>query len=201
MANLSKLDAVNRILTKCGFGSVPSLETNGASVTSEAERHIDMATAEIQAEGWHFNTRSDVEATPDGSDNITLPSGTIEMDTDGESADIDVAQVGSMLYDKDENTDEFDSTLRTEQTLNYSFGCIPLRVQLYIVSIATVSFARVWKPMEQALIRRLEGEVFRHKVQAKRFDGKARDVNVLATPDMLRAAGRVRGNYDQRRVP
>lgn len=201
MANLSKLDAVNRILIKCGFGKVGALDTGGASTAAYAEYHLDAASIDVQAEGWHFNTRSDVEAEPDGSDNITLPDGTIEMDTDGESAGTDVAQIGGRLYDKGENTDEFSSTLRTEQTLNYNFGCVPFRVQTYMVALATVSFARVFKPTEQVLIRRLEFDIVRYRTQAKRFESETRDVNTLNTPESHRIMGRRRGCYDERRVP
>lgn len=198
---MTTLEAVNRMLLRCSFGKVGALDTNGSSTAAYAEYHLDMASIDVQAEGWHFNTRTDVEAEPDGSDNITLPTGTIEMDSDGEDAYRDVAQVGGKLYDKDDNTEEFDGSIQTAQTLNYNFGCVPFRIKGYVVIVATLSFAMAFKPMERGLHRQLQHEIARYKTQAKRADSEARDVNTLRTPEAMRLAGRRYGWYGERWVP
>lgn len=198
---MNKLQAVNRIFNKCGIGSVSALDTGGASLASEAERLIDSVSMEVQAEGWHFNIRTNVEVAPDGSDNIVVPSGTIAMDTDGESVNIDTAQVGDKLYNKDDNTDEFSSSVYTEQTLAYSFGCIPFALKNYIVARAAVEFARVFKNMEPRLIRQLEGDMLKAKVEANRREVQQSDINVLQTEESIAAVGKRRGCYDRRRRP
>lgn len=198
---MNKLRAVNRIFNKCGIGSVSALDTGGASLASEAERLIDSVAMEVQAEGWHFNIRTNVEVEPDGSDNIVVPSGTIAMDTDAASIHIDTAQVGDKLYNKDDNTDEFASSVYTEQTLAYSFGCIPFAIKNYIVARAAVEFARVFKNMEPRLIRQLEGDMLKAKVEANRYEVQQSDINMLQTEESLAAVGKRRGYYDRRRRP
>ena len=187
---MTRLEAVRKILTRCGFGDVQSLDTGGASMASYAERHLDLVIVEVQTEGWHFNTLARVTAEPDGSDHIEAPSGTILMDTDGEDAHRDVAQVGGRLYDKDENTDEFTSSVSTEQVLNRSFGCIPFPIQNYIVARAALGFVVVHKPMERMLIRSVEADLAKAKVEANRYEVRQSDVNLLKTPWMQRAVGR-----------
>lgn len=59
-----KLDAVNEILSRCGFGHVSALNTNGSDLTAEIERVIDRHELAVQSEGWHWNRRKNVSLEP-----------------------------------------------------------------------------------------------------------------------------------------
>ncbi len=59
-----KLEAVRQILELCGLQHIAALDTDGASSAAFAERILDRCNVEMQEQGWHFNTRTDIELEP-----------------------------------------------------------------------------------------------------------------------------------------
>ena len=59
------LEAVNEILSRCGLGHAPALNTNGNDLVAEVERAIGRHELSVQAEGWHWNRRKNVKLGPD----------------------------------------------------------------------------------------------------------------------------------------
>lgn len=192
---MNKLAAVNMILSKAGLNRVSTLDTNGNSDAAEAERVLDEEELRIQTEGWHYNMREDVELERDSaSGKIYLPVGCLTIDSDNFDAWRNITQIGDHLYDRDENTDEFDegTTLRCSYTLRYSFECIPIEVRTYIALAATKTFIEN-RPLTRekfARLQVLERDVDRARLTALQINGDREDVNTLNTT----SARRTRGN-------
>ena len=61
---LTKLAAVNQILSNIGQAPLTSLNTSNP-LSSLAEGMIDEVSNKVQSEGWVFNTEQDYPFTPD----------------------------------------------------------------------------------------------------------------------------------------
>ncbi len=190
MSSLTKLQAVNYVLTVTGSLPVADLDTSGNSAASMVERTIDDETIAALDEGFHFNTRNNVEIAPDGSNYINAPASAIRIDTDAEDANTDGVQVGGRLYDRENNTFEWDDSLKTEQVLNIDWGCIPYPIRRYITTKAAVVFARSYGNMiEPSKMVRLEREHELWRIKARKYDSDVADVNLLRTPDSIYVSG------------
>lgn len=185
---MTTLEGINEIMALCGHLPVPSLDTGGPSAAAMAEVCIVEAERHVQTQGWHYNTHKDLELTPDiVTSKIALPTGTLTIDSWGQSAWRDVSQVGGYLYDRDNNTDEFDDNLFVKVVLRFEFPCIPQPVQDYIVTVAAIRYATMRQMADVA--RSLEPKMFRMRAEARRFDGLSADVNLLNTPSAIRLTG------------
>lgn len=72
---MTKLDAVNMVLSGINEYRVTSLDTGGTSVQSDAERYLDDSTRYFCAMGWPCNTRRSAAFTPaNPSLEVTLPT-------------------------------------------------------------------------------------------------------------------------------
>lgn len=184
---MTKLDAVNEIMLKVGLRPVSTLDTNGASTHAQVERVLDAEELRIQIEGWHYNTRV-AELTPSASTSkITVPTGTLEIDSHGPDDHRDVAQIGDVLFDLDENTNEFDGPIECRYVLRIDFTCIPPPVREYIVCSAAARFNEQFGSRDRQFY--LAQEADRAKIRAKRFNNRVADVNVLDTPEMRKVKG------------
>lgn len=77
---MTKLDAVNMVLSGINEYRVTALDTNGTSVQADAERYIDDSTRYFCAMGWPCNTRRSVAYTPSGgSFEVTVPASVIRI--------------------------------------------------------------------------------------------------------------------------
>lgn len=191
---MTNLECVNEVLRTVGINSVSTVETSGSSDAAEAWRHLESAEREIQAEGWTYNRRTDIELTPDGSDHILIPAGvyTDRIDTCGPSASINVTPHGDRLYNQDDNTDEFDASITVEYTLRYELCAIPEAVQRYICMAAAVNFAeylqtrRRSSPSPELLRRRM----CIARTRALRAHGLISDQNLTTDGNGVRFVGR-----------
>lgn len=78
--HLTKLQAVNDMLGTIGEDPVNSL-SSGLPDAELAESILDRVSREIQLEGWHCNTREDVELSINVDDQFALPDNTLKVDT------------------------------------------------------------------------------------------------------------------------
>ena len=203
----TKLEAVNDVMRRVGKLPVTALDTGGNSAQALAELSLDDAGDRIQAQGWHWNTKKDVELTPDGSDQVdvsALESGATlyHIDTYGASNHIDVKRVGDLLYDLGENQDTFPDV--TELHITYVYEVIWADIPETFVSWITAEAAREFRRrlagnswgqnrQEQASADRLmDEEVGRAMAAATRDEIRSADVNVLETSGAKQLLGRPR---------
>lgn len=187
---MTKLEAVNIVLRAGGGRGVGVLDTGGASTASDVERMLDEKEKQIQARGWHYNTRVDVELTPDGNGYIDKPATAFTADTYGQDAGRDVVWNGDRLYDRDENTQVFTGSLRFEIIDRWEFHCIPDPIARWIAHEVSVEF---WRsriaPSQLVFIERDRKDA---RVQAHQFESDHSDTNILDSDDARRTHGRSR---------
>ena len=110
-AGISKLQAINEMLESIGEFPVSSLDTGGTSDAAQAESILDRVLIQVLQEGWHSNTEHEIRLSPDIDKFIQLPDTFLHVDSDGESASIDVARRGQRLFNLKTHTFEFDDAI------------------------------------------------------------------------------------------
>jgi len=200
---LSKLEAVNLILRRLGKPVVPATDAGGGSTHAYVERTLDDAVQMIQQEGWHWNTKYNVETTvdDDGYINVAqleiddpLAPSPVYMDiyhVDVEpSAAIDTVRKGDYLWNLTDQ--EFvTSTVKLRYTHAVSFDETPISFQKWAIALATFNFNRYYwnKPN---LDGALQVELTETRRQATREEIRTLDVNILDTREMRQIRGRPR---------
>lgn len=179
---MTKLEAIQIMLTACGLNPPSSLDTGGASDAANAERILDDTELRIQTkEQWNFNRRANVELKPDGAGKIRVPDSVIAIDTCCESLYRNVVQVGDYLYDKDNNTDVFAGPIKVEYTLRYDWDCIPHPIQDYIAWSSAMDFygRRGVRQQFTGDARNIRDKLDATKLSAERHDTRSRDACVI----------------------
>jgi len=191
---MTKLEAVNKILRRCGLYAVTTLDTDGPSNAAEAERCLDDAELEIQTRGWNYNTRINVELAPNANQKISVPPGIISINpykmgdvgytpglqygtsyTNG----IAITVQGEYIFDLINNTTNWDDSIFVTYIQRWAFHCIPFPIQDYIVMMATSRFnEKKGQERYQAGINRDAGIA---KVRALQANNNQSAVNVLNT--------------------
>lgn len=195
---MTRLEAVNIILSTCGLGAIANLGTATISEAGYAERVLNEVELRVQKIGWNYNTREDVEIAPDADDHIVAPVGAIWMDADPERTGRNLSFVGNRLYDRENNTDKFTSSVRVTYVLRYDFDCIPHPIADAIAAEAACEFARrhgrrFIEPSQLGfVISSAERQRLRTRVEARRYESDTANINVLDTPDVQA----VKGNRD-----
>jgi len=201
---MNRLQAVNYILQRCGLGPVSALQTDTASEASWAEQEYNRSSLNIHSVGWHWNTWVDKELFVDANGNISAPTGTITLDSYGTDADRDIALVGDLVYDLDNNTFDFTGTtsMRFKIVVLHEPECIPYPFRHWIVEDASFQFisTRGTHFLSQADLSVMIGNIFRSKLAAEaaanRFNANEGNENILETDRILRVKGnRYRDSY------
>ena len=211
----TKLEAVNDVMRRVGKLPITALDTDGNSTEAHIERSVDDATRRVLKSGWAWNTKYDVEVTPDVSTNKVAVTGlalegdaTIEIyhvDTDAESLNVNVMRKGDYLYDLEENQDTFAnySTLKLRYIYERAFTEIPPQFVDWIVSMAAFKYNQQFMRdqsgvnphkhrADQGAAQSLMMELQQAKVEAMREELRMTDTNVLGTAEMEQIRGRPR---------
>lgn len=144
LGKTTKLQAVNQVLSFIGEAPVNSLEdSTGVGDVSLAERTLDEITLEVLSQGWHFNTNYDVKHAPDSNKEIVLGPTVLRVDTKvGQYSDMDVTLRGNKLYNRADNSFEFDeSEIKTIEVVSLPWDDLPETARRYI----TLRTARVFQ--------------------------------------------------------
>ena len=135
LARTSKLEAVNKALQMMGEAPVNSLQ-GLLGLGNLAETTIDSVSRKLQTEGWSFNTDYQVSLVRDSTTNhISVGSNVSRIYVDPyEYPDIDVVQRGSKLYDRKNNTYEFEKNLKVDMTIILDWDDLPEHARVYIMT-------------------------------------------------------------------
>ena len=177
---MTKLEGVQQVMLLSGMGKPSMPDPGGTSEEGKAEEWLDRMDLAVQADGWYDTHREEVELSPDGSGNINLPSGTIAAYPDGTDAWRKVEQRGSRLYDVDEDTYTFTSSIKVKLEQRLEFACLPTPIQRYIVALAAKKYNT--NPIRVSIIR---AELRDARAQARRYNTK-RDPRTAFTTDHAR---------------
>lgn len=96
----SKLEAVNVMMTAIGETPVNTITSATTTDVSIAITILDNVSREVQSVGWHFNSDTDYQLTPNSSSQVELPSNCLRIDTSGTSQHNDYVERSRKLWDR-----------------------------------------------------------------------------------------------------
>ena len=140
---LSKLEAVNEMLSVIGESPINSLSGSLTQDASMAENLLDRTSREVQMTRWSFNVEDRFPLAKDGSGFIQLPTDCLFCDVDPEysSASLDVVVRGTRLYDRTNQTYVFTtSPIYVELTRFLDFETLPEAARWFITVKASRKF-------------------------------------------------------------
>lgn len=176
----TELEAVNTILSVIGEAPISSLASGAAVADAVTARAVlSEVSRAVQSRGWHFNTDKELSLSPAAFTNeITLPSNCLRVDTVTEDFDVDVTQRGSRLYNRKTHTYEFTKSLKVDMVVLLPFEELPETARHYI----TVRAARVFQARTVGSDALYEFTALDEKdafVALKRAEGITGDYNIL----------------------
>ena len=185
LQNMTKLQAVNRILRAAREHPVSSLGSGGESDTLIAEQILDEVTLREQMIGLHIN-QTHTKFTPDSNDEVILPINTVEVRGSRwhQHRNYFFREVGGQLKlfdgDKDPATtvfaDDDEVYVRLSQCLD--FESLPPVYQYSIVDQAAAEYAAAVLPSNTAL-QLLEARAARSRAMARAADIRHRPSNMF----------------------
>ncbi len=189
----TQLEAVNSMLGHIGESPVNSIsDTSAVPVSvSVAIAALNEVSKDVQSEGWHFNTETDVKYSPVGG-SITVPADIIQFDPIDTS--LDIVQRGATLFDRKNNTTTFTSDLTVNQMRLLDWDSLPEVARRYITLKASRVFqGRIIGSRElEALIARDEYVARANLLEA---DGSTSDRTIFDNYDTSARVG-INRNYD-----
>ena len=136
------LEAVNILLKAIGEAAVSDLtDTAGSADVEAAFNTLQEVNRSVQMEGWTWNTEEDYPLTPDNDGHLTLPAGTLRVDTTGVDRDVRLVQRGNRLYDRKNHTYTFDRSYRVTLVVLLPFEDLPEPARHYITIKAARRFS------------------------------------------------------------
>jgi hypothetical protein len=136
---LTKLQAVNIVLSNVGLSPVTSLDSQNPMVRT-AEGIVDEVTNQVQSEGWIFNTEQDYPFNPDNNGDILIPDNVLRIDQVPWAATSLIVR-GGKLYDKLSHSYTFDETIYADVVWYFDFIDLPEVFKQYIAIRAANLFA------------------------------------------------------------
>ena len=141
VAATTKLESVNIMMAAIGESPINTLQ---GVLPVDAQIAIDTLHEQdkmVQSEGWSFNTEIDVTLTRDNVKKIALPVDVLRVDANiHQHPSVDPIQRGVQMYDRLNNTFEFDEDLICTIVYFRAFEEIPEPARGYI----TIKAARVF---------------------------------------------------------
>jgi hypothetical protein len=188
LAATTKLEAVNSMLSAIGESPVDSLTGTLPIDATMAINQLDEVSRAVQTRGWHFNTDTKVTLTPDGSDNILIPTGALSVDIDVDLTQ-DVVIRDDKLYNKNTNSYEFTSSIEATVTYGLDFEDIPEYARQYIMKRAARVFAARAVGSDK-LNNFLGQEEFQALAQFKRNENRVADYSIFNAWDSFKIINR-----------
>ena len=183
---LTKLEAVNQMLSAIGESPINSLDT-GTSVDARlAVQILDETDRNVQLVGWHFNTEKEYPLSKAADGTITLANNIVRVDVDKDMyPDVNVVQRGVRLYDLKNHTYAFTQNLKGEVIYLLSFEELPDAAKQYI----TLRSARVFQDRvvgSSDAARSLIADESAALNLLREFDNDTGDYSIFDTNDVAR---------------
>lgn len=133
LSSLTKLEAINTMLSTIGESPVNTLTGTLPADTTIALNILTEVSRDTQAKGWHFNTEFQVEFSPDSDKKITVADSVLRIDlAPADEGDIDLVLRGTKLYDRKEHTYDFDDKIKATVVYGFDFEELPHVAKQYI---------------------------------------------------------------------
>ena len=141
----TKLDAVNLMLASIGQSPVNTLSGTLPKDVNKAVVALDSALREVLTQGWSFNSDTEYEMTPDGTDRIAVPASALQIDpTYGQDfvpRYDPSAPAGMFLYDMEKRSfNENENDVKVDIVWAFEFEQIPQHARQYVATKAARKF-------------------------------------------------------------
>lgn len=135
----TELEAINEMLRAIGESPVSTLDSGNSDVTTALDL-LRSHSRRVQAMGWHFNTERDYTISPDSNGYLNVPSNALKIDTTGNSAYLDVVQRGTKLYNKEDHTFVFSTSVNVDMVVGLTWDELPESARAHITALAGLEF-------------------------------------------------------------
>lgn len=173
---MNKRDAINEILLS--LNELPlDIDDLVEDVKTAVivDKELDIARKKILAKGWYFNTTTR-NLVPDTNQKIVIPDTFLSVNGGTDNPNITVRDW--KLFDKEEMSFVFDSSVSVDVIEDIVFDDIPFSVADYIVQMASLrAYINIIGNSEDVNVRR--EEINSARLLALREDANNRNGNVL----------------------
>ena len=168
---LNRLGAVNLMLAGSTETGVSTLVADGINDTDVAQLTLDTETVQVFGRGWDFNTVVKT-LSPDDNGNISVTANYLSLDGANCDRRRRFTVRSNLLYDLDDDTDVFDSSVDVRIIQNLEFTDAPIYIRYFIAHRA----ARIYQMQQN---RDTEADAILAKREAESWeDLKKHDANV-----------------------
>jgi len=180
MVATTKLDAVNQMLMSIGRNPVSTITDSTITAVRIAIEQLDRTVREVLAIGWQFNTDTEYELTVDGSGEIPVPAGLIDLAPCDRLRDITIRDDSGTLklYDRDEQSFTFAASVEADVIWAFEFEECPEAVRQYIFTRAARRFQKTNVASQVLHEFTKDDEMFAERLARKR-EGRRRRRNIL----------------------
>jgi hypothetical protein len=143
LTKTSELEAVNIMLATIGEAPVNTLTGSVTADVGIAQNILTEVSKDVQTSGWNFNTDYDFEMSPSSVDKKIAVSGDIvrlDMEEKNVKNHMDIIVREGFVYDKYNQTFEFDEAIKLTIVRLYDFDQLPQPARTYIVKRAARIF-------------------------------------------------------------
>ena len=188
MAQTTKLDAVNTMLSAIGEAPVNSL-SSGLVEAEIAETILNTVDREVQSEGWHFNTEYKRSFAQDTNGEIPLGNDVLRADAHLDANSKDLVQRGLRMYDRKNHTFAIKEAVKLDVVVQLDFEDMPEVAKRYVTLKATRIFQdRVVG--SNTLHDFQERDEQMALMQLKEFDARNDDNNIFDNYDVFKVIDR-----------
>jgi hypothetical protein len=188
MAQTTKLDAVNTMLSAIGEAPVNSL-SSGLVEAEIAETILNTVDREVQSEGWHFNTEYKKSFAQDTNGEIPLGNDVLRADAHLDANSKDLVQRGLRMYDRKNHTFAIKEAVKLDVVVQLDFEDMPEVAKRYVTLKATRIFQdRVVG--SNTLHDFQERDEQMALMQLKEFDARTDDNNIFDNYDVFKVIDR-----------
>ena len=188
MAQTTKLDAVNTMLSAIGEAPVNSL-SSGLVEAEIAETILNTVDREVQSEGWHFNTEYKRSFAQDTNGEIPLGNDVLRADAHLDANSRDLVQRGLRMYDRKNHTFAIKEAVTLDVVVQLDFEDMPEVAKRYVTLKATRIFQdRVVG--SNTLHDFQERDEQMALMQLKEFDARTDDNNIFDNYDVFKVIDR-----------
>ena len=145
IARTTELQAVNTMLSAVGEPPINFLDGQKNADAAIARNILTEISAEVQTQGWHFNTQLDVSLSPDSNGDILVADNIVRVDiaykTNSLSDSRDITQRGGKLFNRTANTYTFTKAVTATVIYLLDWNDIPEPARRFV----TVRAARIFQ--------------------------------------------------------
>lgn len=188
MAQTTKLDAVNTMLSAIGEAPVNSL-SSGLVEAEIAETILNTVDREVQSMGWHFNTEYKKSFAQDTNGEIPLGTDILRADAHLDANSKNLVQRGLRMYDRKNHTFAIKEAVLLDVVVQLDFEDLPEVAKRYI----TLKSTRVFQDRvvgSNTLHDFQERDEMTSLMELKEFDARSDDNNIFDNYDVFKVIDR-----------